>query len=673
MIEPQSLLNQHEAAIDAVAKEYPAYSRAVIESAIFDQILEVDRVRCRTDLFFLAHDVLGYSDLTESIHRPLCQLVESVNPLIISLRDRLNAPPTPGPGWLKPGQHPDTIRRDNKLVTYTQANHSGIHTQVNQLGISGATSDERSTKPMLAEANSTSGVRGGGGEDIDPHQKFYKNFQLPSNSSINKLLESKIIQFNPEARTRLFLLFRGAFKSTIITIAHTIQLMLIWPDIRILIASHKKEGGSQKFLGSIKDHFIRNKRFRRLFPEFCPKPNSAGQMEWGTSEMVTLPNRSSKAIYPEATIEIAGNTTDVTGRHYNYLKIDDIVTRESVTNESMLEKTEEFNALLTFLFDQPEWGIADYSGTCYHFADLYAKLRDSDQITKFILPIVDDKGKPTIPERFTTPGIEAIKNHPSQTSYQFSCQYMLNPIPLEDQTFRPEWWKRDGFYYDKLPEGLKISVFVDPANTQRKESDYTALMTIGIDSVGDWWLIDIIRDKLTLDQRAKLVLKILKHHGIHQCHYESVGFMSSDIKAIKEIGSQADWYIGVVEIKASRQSKEDRIRGLQYLYEQGKVHWPRKYVYHSKYHARDFDMVDVLRKELWMFPSCEKDDLADCHSFALKSNMTKGSTSTKASETGDKQFEWLQAMVRESKKKQSGKFNGHGKGFNELPSKKSWR
>jgi len=401
--------------------------------------------------------------------------------------------------------------------------------------------------------------------------------------------------------------------------------MLIWPDIRILIASHKKEGGSQKFLGSIKDHFIRNDRFRKLFPEFCPKPNSAGQIDWGTSEQVTLPNRSATAIYPEATIEIAGNTTDVTGRHYNYLKIDDIVTRESVTNETQLEKTEEFNALLTFLFDQPEWGLSDYAGTCYHFSDLYSQLRNSPQITKFILPIWDENKNPTIPERFTKDGIEAIRNHPSQTSYQFSCQYLLNPVPTDDQTFRPEYWNTSDFYYDKLPDNLKIGVFVDPANKQRKDSDYTALMTIGIDSVGDWWLIDIIRDKLTLDQRAKLVLKILMDHGIHQCNYESIGFQSSDIKAIKEMGMQADWHISVNEIKASRQSKEDRIRGLQYLYEQGKVHWPKKYKYFSKYHNREFDMVEILRREMWMFPSCEKDDLADCHSFPLRTSMIKAS------------------------------------------------
>ena len=588
-------------------------------------LIDYERKLCTSNLYYLASDVLGYSELTESIHRPLCQLVESVNPLIIQLAK----------------------------------GKSGVN------------------------RNNSENVRCGGyttpySNILSPTQNF-EEFSLPQSKALTKLLESnvpgtseKILQFNPQARTRLFLLFRGAFKSTIITIAHTIQLMLIWPDIRILIASHKKEGGSQKFLGSIKDHFMRNDRLRNLFPEYCPKPNQMGQIEWGTSEQVTLPNRSSKAIYPESTIEIAGNTTDVTGRHYNYLKIDDIVTRESVTNESMLARTEEFNALLTFLFDQPEWGVADYSGTCYHFADLYSTLRNSPQITKFILPIWDENKVPTVPERFTTQGIEAIRNHPSQTSFQFSAQYLMNPVPAEDQTFRPEYWNKPGFYYDKLPSGLRIYVLVDPANKQRKDSDYTALIVLGLDSSGDIWLIDIIRDKLTLDGRAKLVCDILMKHGIHKVYYESVGFQSSDIKSIKEMGQQKDWHIMVEEVKASRQSKEDRIRGLQYYFEQGKMHWPKSYKYFSKYHNQYYDMVEVFKRELWMFPSCEKDDLADCLSFILRTSMIKSSEAKPEDKPIDA-FKWWMNTVKNANKRPTHGFTGKNHPTIGIPAQNSFR
>lgn len=637
--------------IPSIAEIKEAFDAGIISAEELSLCADIaDRERCKTDLYFLAKDILGYNDLTET-HRALCDLVQSVNPLIIQLRERESAPKPTSADKLN-AEH---ARNVAEWEAKTSSNSSTSSNYSN------------STTPS---PNSLVGVDGVGGVRVDPTQNFIKNFKLPNNDTINKLIERKIIQFNPAARTRLFLLFRGAFKSTIITIAHTIQLMLLWPDIRILIASHKKEGGSQKFLGAIKEHFIRNERFRKLFPEYCPKPNSQGQVDWGTSEQVTLPNR--KANYPESTIEIAGNTTDVTGRHYNYLKIDDIVTRESVTNEQMLERTEEFNALLTFLFDQPEWGLADYAGTCYHFADLYSQLRNSDQITKFILPVWNEDKTPTIPERFTTTGIEQIKNHPSMTSYQFSAQYLMNPVPQEDQTFRPEYWNKPGFYYEKLPRELKIYVLVDPANTQRKGSDYTALMTIGMDSSGDLWLIDIIRDKLTLDGRAKLVADILIKHQIHTVHYESVGFQSSDIKAIKEMGQQRDWYINVVEVKATRQSKEDRIRGLQYFYEQAKVHWPKHYKYFSKYHNQQYDMVDVLRREMWMFPSCEKDDLCDVHSFILRTNMTKSTTYTPKDTTPDAWSFWKQTIA-DAKKKSTGTFNGNNRGMNEIPSQKSWR
>ncbi len=627
-------LEQHEQAIDELAKQYPSYSRELIESSIFQSFKDEERNKCLSNLFYLAHDILGYSELTESIHRPLCDVVSSVNPLIIQIAR-------------------------SKSININKTAENPIR-GVGRGGESEVTHTQNSIK-ILA-----------------PTQNFAE-FSLPQSQALKKLLETnvpgtseKILQFNPQARTRLFLLFRGAFKSTIITIAHTIQLMLIWPDIRILIASHKKEGGSQKFLGSIKDHFIRNDRFRNLFPEYCPKPNQMGQIEWGTSEQVTLPNRSNAVIYPEATIEIAGNTTDVTGRHYNYLKIDDIVTRESVTNESMLERTEEFNALLTFLFDQPEWGIADYSGTCYHFADLYSTLRNSSSITKFILPIWDENKVPTVPERFSSKGIEAIKNHPSMTSYQFSAQYLMSPVPAEDQTFRPEYWNKPGFYYDRLPNNLKIYVMVDPANTQRKGSDYTALITVGLDASGDLWLVDIIRDKLTLDGRAKLVCDILIKHGIHLVHYESVGFQSSDIKSIKEMGHQKDWYINVVEVKATRQSKEDRIRGLQYYFEQGKIHWPKSYKYFSHYHNQNYEMTEIFKRELWMFPSCEKDDLADCLSFILRTSMNKSSDYVPKENKLDAFMWWRQQAIDAHRQPRFG-YTGSKKAEIVIPARKSWK
>lgn len=471
------------------------------------------------------------------------------------------------------------------------------------------------------------------------------------------------VEWNSRSLTRLFLMFRGSFKTTLVSIAHTIQLMLLWPDIRILIASHKKEGGSQEILRAIKSHFTQNAKFRYLFPEYCPQPNASGFIEWGTTEKVTLPNRSKTAIFPEATIEITGVTTDVTGRHYDYIKADDLVTRDSVTNEQMLTQTEQYNSLLKFLFNQPEWGIIDYSGTPYHFADLYASLREQTDITKLIIPVMNNVGEPNVPERFSKEGIERIKNDKAMSGYVFSCQYMLNPVPEEDQTFRPEWWKREGFYYDDrtLPTNLRIAIFVDPANSQKKKSDYTSLFVVGVDDRQEYWVLDLVRDKLDVEGRANLAISYAIKYDIHNINYESVGFQNTDAYIIKRISREKNYYITVNELKATAASKEDRIRALQPIFERGMIHFPKSYPYHSTYHKSTMDMVPIFNREAWLFPKNDHDDMIDCLSQLCRITLYSPSKQKTISE--EPLFDQLRQYAIDYKKPKN-PFHGFGNKLN---------
>lgn len=527
-------------------------------------VREFKRELCKRDLFYLTTEVLGYKQLSESLHRPLCMVVQAVNPII----------------------------------------------------------------------------------EAKPEAKARTKF--PFNLALIPAHMREFYYLDSSSKTRLFMMFRSSFKSTIITIAHTIQLMLLEPNIRILIASHKKQGGSEEFLRSIKHHFTRNEAFRSLFPDYCPQANSQGTIDWGTMEKVTLPNRTKG--FPEATIETTGVTTDVTGRHYDVIKADDLVTRESVTNESMLEKTEEYNALLRFLFDQPEWGVLDYIGTPYHFADLYAKLREQASITKVIVPIIDAAGQSTFPERFSDEGIATLKQDPSMTSAVYSAQYLLNPIAADEQVFRPEWFKHPDFYYDRLPENLNHYIFVDPASTQRKTSDYTAIMHIGISEKNHIYVIDMLRDKLLDADRVRTVFKVAQKYGIQKVHYETIGFQSTDAYNIRRHGVETSYYMSVEEIKGSKASKEDRIRGLQYLFESAAIHFPRSYNYFSKFHQREVDMLDAFRKEAFMFPKCEHDDMLDCLSFVL--GIRTHSASKVKVEQPDDEFNRVRALAIAAKPQQ---------------------
>ena len=369
---------------------------------------------------------------------------------------------------------------------------------------------------------------------------------------------------------------------------------------------------------------------------------------WGTSEKVTLPNRSNKTVYPEATLEISGHTTDVTGRHYDYIKADDLVTKDSVTNETMIQKTRQYFSLLKFLFNQPEWGIMDVVGTPYHFNERYATLKKSKGVSSWIVPVINKSGSMTFPERFTAEGVTRFISESGMSSYEASCQLYLNPIPTDEQTFRPSYFEKPDFYYVRPPDNLRVYIFVDPASKRRKESDYTALISIGVDSRNQWYLLDIIRDKLGPDERVNLAIRMAKKYGLHKIHYETIGFQDTDAHNIRRASKEQGYYVEVEEIKAASQSKEDRIRGLQFMYEQGNVHWPESYIYQSKFEKRSLDMVEVFRDEALMFPKCEHDDLLDCHSFILRISSHGAGISKPTTE--ESEFERVRRLTIEAKR-----------------------
>ena len=210
--------------------------------------------RCKTDLHYLATEILGYKDLG-AIHRPLCALVQSANARLAPIFSSINTP--------------------KKIIRYdVEAEHARnlAEWETKQTGLPVVKVTTLSTiTPVTTEGNKAlsdssptdetiRGVGGGGESEGTPPQNSttFSNYNIDSINRLDKVAQSvgEFVSWHPDAQTRLWLMFRGSFKTTIISIAHTIQLMLLYPDIRILIASHKKEGGSQEILGAIKRHFV---------------------------------------------------------------------------------------------------------------------------------------------------------------------------------------------------------------------------------------------------------------------------------------------------------------------------------------------------------------------------------------------------------------------------------
>ena len=170
------------------------------------------RYKCMTDLYYLATEVLGYADLSPVIHKPLCKVIESVNQTVISQ----SSPDIP---YFKAKKLFDQVQQ-----ALYPPNISPLESSPLNEVQSSSSSVQLSNPPELE-----SGGTGGGMVGVQPTPKIFK-----ISAPIIKINESEYDEYLTDygSLERLFLMFRGSFKTTLVSIAHTIQLMLVNPNIR---------------------------------------------------------------------------------------------------------------------------------------------------------------------------------------------------------------------------------------------------------------------------------------------------------------------------------------------------------------------------------------------------------------------------------------------------------
>ena len=435
---------------------------------------------------------------------------------------------------------------------------------------------------------------------------------------IGKIARFRFLESRPVRR--LWFWARGFFKTSLITEAHTIWLIVNNPDIRILIVSFSLEV-AKKPLGAIRQAFIGNEDFRYFFKEFCPRPNKEGKIEWGTTESLTIPNRTRNL--KEPTLMCAGIGTNITGLHFDVMKIDDLVNKDSVTNDVQIQSSKDYYSLLRPIFDNPTIPREDVIGTIYHFNDLHSNLLENPKFDKSVIPVANDKYEFLFPERISQDKFEdTILNDSSFTPDDVQRQYFLRPVNPKDAKFKSEWVN----YYDSLPEGLAEYICVDPASTQKKKSDYTVMERWGIDSDGKHYLLDGVRDKFTAFQRIDALFSMVKKaRNLKWVKYEVLGGRHGDLEVIKERQMKEENFFFIKETKSTTSAKEDRIvQRLQGAYNAGAIYFPRTLSYRSIYDGKTHNFVEEFKTELLQFPNTIHDDILDCQSQMFEEENIRG-------------------------------------------------
>ena len=410
---------------------------------------------------------------------------------------------------------------------------------------------------------------------------------------------------------RLYLAYRTFYKTTIISKVHSLQLLLNFPNIHFPLVHNKQENASDNLV-AIKNYFLTTE-IGKLFPEYIPEGK-----EWGNMSGFSVAVRTDWG-RTEENIEAIGVDTEITGRHWQLAKKNDLVTDKSVNTEEQIRKTLEWDERFNIgHFDNPETPLQDYEGTRYHFADRYSTLKNNPNVKLIEIPLLKDGNPQNLtvenisnPKRFTPDGVKMMQ----ADMWTFMCQHILKPEDPERMQFKMEMIQ----YFGVIPD-CNYYLLVDPASKRKKRSDFTSMIVVGVDSENNKYIVDGVRDKLNPKQRIDLAISLALKWAIKGCGWEAIAFQETDCYYLEEERRKQRIFFTLTEIKSHVVSKEDRIRSLVPEYSLHKWFWPGKgsVVKYSFYNGRNYDLTEEMEFEFIQFPLCEHDDLLDTMSFLNK-------------------------------------------------------
>lgn len=400
-------------------------------------------------------------------------------------------------------------------------------------------------------------------------------------------------------RKKLVLIPRAHLKSKLITIGYSLQQIIANPKIRILIYSATWQMAVDLNL-AIQKQLQGCERINHIWGDL-----SVGATEWSQDRTRIVGNTSR-----EPTVTAAGIDNNLVGGHYDIIIMDDVVNRDNVSTQDQIQKVvQRYRDSLDLL--EPN-GQLIVIGTRWHDSDLYGWILDPGNGVKenyetltmqaFQGNIMTGEGFEALwGDKFS---LEELRKRLKEEGWShFSAQYLNNPVPEEDATFKRSWFN---YYESPDLQGRLLNKFllIDPAISLSKEADYTAFMVVGQDQYGYIYILDIIRKRLSPNDIINTIFLLRDRWSLSDIAIEQVAFQKTLAYSLREDTRFKLRPFHITELKPGDRSKDSRIKGLQPLYENGKI-------LHNKLLANNIYLED----ELVRFPRSTHDDCIDALSY----------------------------------------------------------
>jgi hypothetical protein len=294
------------------------------------------------------------------------------------------------------------------------------------------------------------------------------------------------------------------------------------PTITVLYIS-STANLAEKQLKFIKD-ILTSRKYQRYWPEMV-NHDEGKRSKWTNSEIeVDHPLRKAEGVR-DPTVFTAGLTTSITGMHCNIAVLDDVVVQENAYIAEGRSKVKSQYSLLASIetTEAREWVV----GTRYHPLDLYGSMLEMQRemfdetgalvertpLYELYQKEVEDRGDGTgaylWPRQQRKDGkwygfnqeILSTKKAQYLDKSQFRAQYYNDPNDSENEAISSDYFQyyerkyleqRDGRW---LFKGKVLNVFaaIDFAFSLKGYADYTAIVVIGVDHTGAYYVLDMDR------------------------------------------------------------------------------------------------------------------------------------------------------------------------------------
>lgn len=410
------------------------------------------------------------------------------------------------------------------------------------------------------------------------------------------------------------------------------------PSIRVLYISSTSNLATKQ-LKFIKD-IITCDSYRIHWPEMVNR-EEVKREKWTEREFsVDHPKRKEENVR-DPTVWTAGLTTNIVGMHCDIAVLDDVVVAGNAYTEEGRDKVKDQYSLLSSIegVGAREWVV----GTRYHPNDLYADLmqmettiydKDGYEVKKDPLFDVFERQVETVGDgtgEFLWPkqqrsdgkwfGFDQIALAEKREKYlnktHFRAQYYNDPHDIDSSPIQRDLFqyydqnylsRRDGKWFFK-GERLNVTASVDFAFTLGKKSDYSAIVVVGVDSVNNYYVLEI--DRFKTDKISDYYERILKLHerwGFRKIRAEVTVAQQVIVKDIKENYIRpAGLALVVDEFRPTRflGSKEERIMSIL------EPRYANRQIWH--YHGGN---CQALEEEL-VYSNPAHDDIKDALASAI--------------------------------------------------------